>query len=897
MTNPSDGDWRAFTHDSYKGKALPFIVLDETTGRYTIGEEAKEFLSLLPHGFGAVAIVGKYRTGKSFFLNRCLLDAHKGSGFGVGPTVQACTKGLWLHTKLLMSPQGYPLLVVDTEGIGSLDADNTHDTRIFALALLLSSYFIYNSVGTIDEAALQNLSLVLNISREIHLHSEQDANTHPDDLARYFPQFLWVLRDFVLSLEDADGNVMDSRTYLENALAPNTIKQNDRDDVRRLIRHYFSDRNCRTLVRPVTDENDLRHLDTKPNKSLRREFVRDMESVRDLIVSSAPHKQVNAGRISGTIYIALCESIIQSINDGHAPAVADTWNMIKDIQSREKEDEILCQWERDSQWVFQTPPKLIDPIHLQHLFSTNMERALSTLEDRPPSNIRERLVDKLNAKISSVTKINDTNIDAYLTQGLRVVDAASRNMRSLDELKKTLDDVECKMMQRLDLTSKTTSVIMGRWKVMMGEAMWGWMGILLGTLETALEKCMGDQKAQQSLMQTCEEDLKDRQTEIDRLGQEVDALEEKLVEHRNTLEQQIDAAVRPLRDELGEWEARWDQNEEERGGAHEEALRTIAEMTVQAQANVRDMEVRDLELQDKCELIDRLRRENEEAMSAPQEDELLTCVLQAKVDDLILEIKDLKGDNDDLNDRLNKRESQFREQLSTLTQETATAIDEQRQKGASLERELQQLQEASKVALTQRDKTEIHLKQSIALLEDRLKNFHTRASEADSKMRDLVAKTREDKEAWMRVLSEQQANARETLATTASDNKAEVQRIRATLDSHRAEHERQVVDLTSQLGVAKTENVRLGTQLEHKRKRLDNMSERGDRKRIKQSNQRLTSDLIKAQAREEFMAKEIQHHSSKSKARLEEVRVLNKRVHVLEQELAVARLRVTMGGH
>ena len=46
------------------------------------------------------------------------------------------------------------MLVVDTEGIGALDEDSTHDVRIFALAILLSSYFIYNSVGSIDENAL-----------------------------------------------------------------------------------------------------------------------------------------------------------------------------------------------------------------------------------------------------------------------------------------------------------------------------------------------------------------------------------------------------------------------------------------------------------------------------------------------------------------------------------------------------------------------------------------------------------------------------------------------------------------------------------------------------------------------------------------------------------------------
>ena len=54
------------------------------------------------------------------------------------------------------TPDGEPIdvLVIDSEGLGALDEDSNHDVRIFSLAILLSSYFIYNSVGSIDEQAL-----------------------------------------------------------------------------------------------------------------------------------------------------------------------------------------------------------------------------------------------------------------------------------------------------------------------------------------------------------------------------------------------------------------------------------------------------------------------------------------------------------------------------------------------------------------------------------------------------------------------------------------------------------------------------------------------------------------------------------------------------------------------
>ena len=97
------------------------------------------------------------------------------SGFGVGPTVNACTKGLWIWGTPIkgQTPEGemINILIIDSEGIGSLSEDQTHDTRVFSLAVLLGSCFIYNSVGSIDENAIQNLSLVVNLTKHIHIRS------------------------------------------------------------------------------------------------------------------------------------------------------------------------------------------------------------------------------------------------------------------------------------------------------------------------------------------------------------------------------------------------------------------------------------------------------------------------------------------------------------------------------------------------------------------------------------------------------------------------------------------------------------------------------------------------------------------------------------------------------
>ena len=111
------------------------------------------------------------------FDERILLEQYQNKGFGVGPTINPCTKGLWIWSKPieLTDVKGTPFkcLIVDSEGIGAFNEDQNHDTRIFLLALLLSSYFVYNSMGTIDENALQNLSLIINLSNQIQVKASK----------------------------------------------------------------------------------------------------------------------------------------------------------------------------------------------------------------------------------------------------------------------------------------------------------------------------------------------------------------------------------------------------------------------------------------------------------------------------------------------------------------------------------------------------------------------------------------------------------------------------------------------------------------------------------------------------------------------------------------------------
>jgi hypothetical protein len=48
-----------------------------------------------------------------------------------------------------------------------MDENVNHDSKIFLFSLLLSSYFIYNSTGSIDENALNNIGMIINFAKDI----------------------------------------------------------------------------------------------------------------------------------------------------------------------------------------------------------------------------------------------------------------------------------------------------------------------------------------------------------------------------------------------------------------------------------------------------------------------------------------------------------------------------------------------------------------------------------------------------------------------------------------------------------------------------------------------------------------------------------------------------------
>lgn len=120
---------------------------------------------------------------------------------------------------------------------------------------------VYNSVGSIVESSIQDLNLVSTLSTNIMISNEMTSQENEEELYKYMPKFLWLLRDF--SLELANKN---PKEYLEYCLNPEMKAGSYHETygnsrrIRNEITKIFKDRDCFTLIRPADDESALQRL-------------------------------------------------------------------------------------------------------------------------------------------------------------------------------------------------------------------------------------------------------------------------------------------------------------------------------------------------------------------------------------------------------------------------------------------------------------------------------------------------------------------------------------------------------------------------------------------------------------------------------------------------------------
>ena len=329
---------KMYTNDlqspNQKARDTPIKLIDFSKG-FQINEEALDFLRSIKEEIIIVSVIGKARTGKSYLMNLLLDLIGKGNGFQVASSLQSCTKGIWLWGTPKNSLNGKAKIVfLDSEGTSSIDkSTKTYDSRIFALVVLISSLFLYNTYSNIDEHGINELSLAAHLSNAITTNSNIDKDELLTELS---PKFIWIIRDFTLEkIHPETGEEISSKEYLELCLKNKRCGKgcNDNNVIRQNIIKFFPERDCVTLIRPVDSEDDLKKLNTIPYNELKPEFKMEFKSLKDKIFKEALPKKLNGKKLTGPALATLIEEFVKVINSGKIPNINNTWDSIieKDV--------------------------------------------------------------------------------------------------------------------------------------------------------------------------------------------------------------------------------------------------------------------------------------------------------------------------------------------------------------------------------------------------------------------------------------------------------------------------------------------------------------------------------------------------------------------------------------
>ena len=317
-----------------KARDTPIKLIDFSKG-FQINEEALDFLRSIKEEIIIVSVIGKARTGKSYLMNLLLDLIGKGNGFQVASSLQSCTKGIWLWGTPKNSLNGKTKIVfLDSEGTSSIDkSTKTYDSRIFALVVLISSLFLYNTYSNIDEHGINELSLAAHLSNAITTNSNIDKDELLTELS---PKFIWIIRDFTLEkIHPETGEEISSKEYLELCLKNKRCGKgcNDNNVIRQNIIKFFPERDCVTLVRPVDSEDDLKKLNMIPYNNLKPEFKMEFKILKDKIFKEALPKKLNGKKLTGPALATLIEEFVKVINSGKIPNINNTWDSVieKDV--------------------------------------------------------------------------------------------------------------------------------------------------------------------------------------------------------------------------------------------------------------------------------------------------------------------------------------------------------------------------------------------------------------------------------------------------------------------------------------------------------------------------------------------------------------------------------------
>lgn len=226
-------------------------------------------------------------------------------------------------------------MFLDTEGFAANNISENYDAKIFAVATLLSSYLLYNSVKIIDQADIDYLELLARRTQLFALRSQMSRSKWTNEVNKdllSFPPLIWVVQDF--AQETING---ETPTQWLHRLMTTHSRENDLYEISLL--DIFKSVDCHTLFLPAVKKRLLTDLSLAKEEDLTEEYKQERAQLIRKLKKEIVPKRKNQRPISGPELSALIEILVKAANDGSLADVPNRWDaFVNRLQQTATED-------------------------------------------------------------------------------------------------------------------------------------------------------------------------------------------------------------------------------------------------------------------------------------------------------------------------------------------------------------------------------------------------------------------------------------------------------------------------------------------------------------------------------------------------------------------------------
>ncbi|OAE18763.1 hypothetical protein AXG93_2396s1140 [Marchantia polymorpha subsp. ruderalis] len=377
-----------------RASRFPVVEPDVVHTKLAVAKKGLEVISRITNPVAVVAVIGPYRSGKSFLLNQ-LLTLSCNEGFGVGHMRDTKTRGIWVWGEPLemeIDGQTTSVLFLDTEGFESIGKSTVYDDRIFALAAIMSSVLIYNLPETVREADIGKLSFAVQLAEEFYgRYVPQISLPNYDPLSEAvmplllsaakitdLTSFLALCASMDIAIESvnfiqcAEGKSVQQMVDQALQPVPNVGGNREIDEVNRIresLAMMAENSTAFSLRQPHLARTKLCDLNDTDFDS---EYVVQRNRLKSVIASMISPKKVQGKLINGKEFAALLEQVLDALNQGEIPSAGS----VVDSFNRGVMDRCLLIYE-----TFMNKVKLPLPdVHLDDFHTGATDMALSAFE-------------------------------------------------------------------------------------------------------------------------------------------------------------------------------------------------------------------------------------------------------------------------------------------------------------------------------------------------------------------------------------------------------------------------------------------------------------------------------------------------------------------------------------